>query len=121
MHISWHILKILGYVIVGARTASGLVRGLTTWVVKQARERTEARARSLRTACVVRSNRVRLRWYERLAVHLHGLLGFGRVRSVEGNAMEATVDVTPQAVLLAVAARARFSSHSMHAWNEDYQ
>jgi hypothetical protein len=119
MDAVWYVLKIMGYVLTGAKTALACLRGLAATIVRRARERAEEGARAMDTVCVVRGCRVPLRWYERVAVLFHRMLGLGAARGVRGRAIEASVDVTPPVILMAAAARARFSSHSRDWWSDD--
>jgi hypothetical protein len=81
---------------------------LYRWLVKDhLRDRSEEMARSVRTASVIRGGSVKLRWHEWPAARALQREGHGTI--CEGY-YQTWVNVTPPAILMALAARAPFQS-----------
>ena len=74
-----------GYVL---RMAFWFLKPLTVAVVALMRHRGEELARRTPTASVIRGSRLRLRWYERLAVKAHRLRALGDVSEVRDGMLE---------------------------------
>jgi hypothetical protein len=79
---------------------------LYQWLVKgHLRDRSEERARSARTASVIRGGSVKLRWYEWPAARALQREGHGTIRE---SYYETWVNITPPGILLAMGVRGRF-------------